>query len=291
MKYILSIILALCMAALLCACGAGEALVEEASLTTVAEPWRDEYTKPTGALTVPYGFNGWDQRQPLLIAEDEANNLYLYGLPGPGGVVLIWEDEASSYSTGYSAWFDWSFRTPHQDMPEMTVLDSNGNKMVVAIKTHAVTGTGVSVYDLHVAEIIPRKYQWTDDWEKIWEDASFDDFDYVFIEGHRFEPEDIQAQIDAVVTWQASGMDDYDTATLTLNDGKQKITGQASMGLLPGSSELDGKPLYTGIINFTVDETGIRLESHVGVCSVTANVHYKDGKFTLTDIALKPNKN
>jgi len=279
--------LAFVLALLLCACGAGEVSVEGSTETT--NSWHNWYSEPaTEALTAARGFNGWDKRQPLLIAEDAANNLYLYGLPEQGGVVLIWNDTSHPHRNGFSAWFEWGFDTPRQFMPEMTAMDVDGDgRKEVVVKTYVRSGTGLSGWDLHVVELHPRKYEWTDDWEKVWEDSSFEDYDRIFAEACTFAEEDIQAQLEKRVsyTWDAAKQQ------VTITDGRNKIVGDIGFDIGEGVGDILD---LSSIVDFSFDEKGIRFEGAVGYpgplyhCKVTANVHYKNGKFTLTDIAIEP---
>jgi len=290
MKQVLCVALAVVLAAGLCACEAGEAAEAK---TTIAEPTTAE------PLSVADSFYEWDQRQPLLIAQDEDNHLYLYGLPGYGWgnerVVLIWYDptktrygESGSYH-GESAYFEWNYFTPHGDVPVMKVFDADGDgEKEVIVKTHAGTGTGVRIYDLHVVELIPRKERW-DEREQawVWEDVSWEDtYERVVFEDHFFAPEDIQAQMDKAISYVI----DAGEGKIILTDGKAQII--RDLPFISQGNE-SHKLDMTNLIDFSFKESSISLEAGIGyqqdgAClgTIIANVNYKNGAFTLTDISL-----
>jgi len=272
MRKVLAGALAIGLAAGLWACG----VVTEEAEPTETRPDLDGFIASqlettTGSTTWPGltaadSFMSWDHRQPLLIAMDEANGLYLYGLPGgAGGVVLIYNDE-NHYLAPYrrnsvSACFDWQFVTGRQFMPEITMMEFDSKQKIVA-KAYSGSGTGISYYYLYVVNPETMNYS-------------------------HFAPEDIRAQLEQAILFSYDAENDQ----ITIGDGRNEIVSDVEFDV----NELWADRLnLTAIVDFNFDEQGIELVASVGFpavfayhCEVTARVNYSNGTFTLSDIAIR----
>jgi len=242
MKQILCAALAVILAMGFCACGAGEVAEEE---TTVEETTaRTETTR--GELSVAGAIAYEDGRQPLLVAADVPNNLYLYGLPNDRLVVMHGTSENFYVST--CAVFDWDYISPRQFMPEIKGMDLDGDgEMEIVVKNYVNWGSGVSVYDLHVLDL-----------------ATLTD--------HHFNA---QVELNKVITYTEMNPEDWENGFITFSDGKHEITQKYTFF-----------STYYHHVDFFFENDDIRLEAVINACLVTARVNFKDGVFTLTDISL-----
>ena len=88
-----------------------------------------------------------------VLAEDREADAVLYGLPlyadaSQETALIRWGDSLAE--------FDWDFLTPRRFLPRMAVMDLDGDgKDELIVLTYVGSGTGVSIYDLHVLEKNP----------------------------------------------------------------------------------------------------------------------------------------
>ena len=87
-----------------------------------------------------------------LLAEAPEADAAFYGLPYSEDThetaLIRWGDSLAE--------FDWDFLTPRRFLPRMAVMDLDGDgKDELIVLTYVGSGTGVSIYDLHVLEKSP----------------------------------------------------------------------------------------------------------------------------------------
>ena len=100
-----------------------------------------------------YDIDGWLRGGTIgLLAEAPEADATFYGLP----------DSEDAHETALIRWgdslaeFDWDFLTPRRFLPRMAVMDLDGDgKDELIVLTYVGSGTGVSIYDLHVLEKNP----------------------------------------------------------------------------------------------------------------------------------------
>ena len=100
-----------------------------------------------------YDIDGWLRGGTIgLLAEAHEAGAAFYGLPY----------SENAHETALIRWgnslaeFDWDFLTPRRFLPRMAVMDLDGDgKDELIVLTYVGSGTGVSIYDLHVLEKNP----------------------------------------------------------------------------------------------------------------------------------------
>lgn len=100
-----------------------------------------------------YDIDGWLRGGTIgLLAEAPEAGAAFYGLPY----------SENAHETALIRWgnslaeFDWDFLTPRRFLPRMAVMDLDGDgKDELIVLTYVGSGTGVSIYDLHVLEKNP----------------------------------------------------------------------------------------------------------------------------------------
>lgn len=102
---------------------------------------------------MPYDIDGWLRGGTIgLLAEAPEAGAAFYGLPYSENAhetaLIRWGDSLAE--------FDWDFLTPRRFLPRMAVMDLDGDgKDELIVLTYVGSGTGVSIYDLHVLEKNP----------------------------------------------------------------------------------------------------------------------------------------
>lgn len=100
-----------------------------------------------------YDIDGWLRGGTIsLLAEAPEADAAFYGLPysedAHETALIRWGDSLAE--------FDWDFLTPRRFLPRMAVMDLDGDeKDELIVLTYVGSGTGVSIYDLHVLEKNP----------------------------------------------------------------------------------------------------------------------------------------
>ena len=100
-----------------------------------------------------YDIDGWLRGGTIgLLAEAPEAGAAFYGLPYSENAhetaLIRWGDSLAE--------FDWDFLTPRRFLPRMAVMDLDGDgKDELIVLTYVGSGTGVSIYDLHVLEKNP----------------------------------------------------------------------------------------------------------------------------------------
>ncbi len=100
-----------------------------------------------------YDIDGWLRGGTIgLLAEAPEADATFYGLPysedAHETALIRWGDSLAE--------FDWDFLTPRRFLPRMAVMDLDGDeKDELIVLTYVGSGTGVSIYDLHVLEKNP----------------------------------------------------------------------------------------------------------------------------------------
>lgn len=100
-----------------------------------------------------YDIDGWLRGGTIgLLAEAPEADAAFYGLPYSEDThetaLIRWGDSLAE--------FDWDFLTPRRFLPRMAVMDLDGDgKDELIVLTYVGSGTGVSIYDLHVLEKSP----------------------------------------------------------------------------------------------------------------------------------------
>ncbi|WP_276353384.1 hypothetical protein [Cohnella caldifontis] len=170
---------------------------------------------------------------------------------------------------------DWNYTTPRQIMPVLSVADydQNGAEELAAI-LNVGSGTGVSVYELHVVE-----------WEGAAEvgDAPFED--------HVFRTEDYLAQLGKVIGFRkaekngewigriAVGGETHDVSLKPFDRefGADKIQNRAGFGSIVGFEADNGKLAISAAIGLVIG--GVAEPQYFG--TVEADVRYASGSFRL----------
>lgn len=102
---------------------------------------------------IRYDIDGWLRGGTIgLLAEAPEAGAAFYGLPYSENAhetaLIRWGDSLAE--------FDWDFLTPRRFLPRMAVMDLDGDgKDELIVLTYVGSGTGVSIYDLHVLEKNP----------------------------------------------------------------------------------------------------------------------------------------
>ena len=100
-----------------------------------------------------YDIDGWLRGGTIgLLAEAPEADAAFYGLPysedAHETALIRWGDSLAE--------FGWDFLTPRRFLPRMAVMDLDGDgKDELIVLTYVGSGTGVSIYDLHVLEKNP----------------------------------------------------------------------------------------------------------------------------------------
>lgn len=196
----------------------------------------------------------------------EAPGAYFYALPRteehPETALIRWGESAAE--------FDWLFATPRQFLPEMYCfdLDGDGEDELVAL-CYSGSGTGVSVYDLHVVEKN--------------EDGTLTDYStFRYAEGGN----PLWEGVSSLLRLERAG----DRTFLILGRELAEVDSAA----LP---EEDREPFTGSTIQFEVfpDERRIRFWGGVDVfpasyvADLSADAAYQDGVFTLSNFHLYGN--
>ena len=133
-----------------------EPISAEAAVTEGRAPAED-YDLPVPREFSPenrqmrYDIDGWLRGGTIgLLAEAPEAGAAFYGLPYSENAhetaLIRWGDSLAE--------FDWDFLTPRRFLPRMAVMDLDGDgKDELIVLTYVGSGTGVSIYDLHVLEI------------------------------------------------------------------------------------------------------------------------------------------
>lgn len=135
-----------------------EPISAEAAVTEGRAPAED-YDLPVPREFSPenrqmrYDIDGWLRGGTIgLLAEAPEAGAAFYGLPYSENAhetaLIRWGDSLAE--------FDWDFLTPRRFLPRMAVMDLDGDgKDELIVLTYVGSGTGVSIYDLHVLEKNP----------------------------------------------------------------------------------------------------------------------------------------
>lgn len=100
-----------------------------------------------------YDIDSWLRGGTIgLLAEAPEAGVAFYGLPYSENAhetaLIRWGDGLAE--------FDWDFLTPRRFLPRMAVMDLDGDgKDELIVLTYVGSGTGISIYDLHVLEKNP----------------------------------------------------------------------------------------------------------------------------------------
>ena len=135
-----------------------EPISSEAAVTEGRAP-ADDYDLPVPREFSPenrqmrYDIDGWLRGGTIgLLAEAPEAGAAFYGLPYSENAhetaLIRWGDSLAE--------FGWDFLTPRRFLPRMAVMDLDGDgKDELIVLTYVGSGTGVSIYDLHVLEKNP----------------------------------------------------------------------------------------------------------------------------------------
>lgn len=197
----------------------------------------------------------------------EAPGAYFYALPRteehPETALILWGASAAE--------FDWLFSTPRMFLPEMYCFDFDGDEEdELLVLCYSGSGTGVSVWDLHVVE----KH----------EDGTLTDYStFYYAEGGN----PLWEGVSALLRLERMG----DRAFLILGRELAEVDPAA----LP---EEDREPSVGDSIQFEIFPEGRRVRFWGGVdvrptsyiADLSADVAYHDGTFTLSNLHLYGNE-
>ena len=214
-----------------------------------------------------YNMDDWIRSGTVgILAESPDGNAAFYGLPfpadGQGGhetALIRWGDSLAE--------FDWYFVTPRMYLPQMAVMDLDGDgEDELVIMTYYGSGTGASAYELHVLEKNPdgtlTDYAMP---EKLWQEQIPPLLQYVSTDGRNF----------LILGRELVEISPEQIPPVIPEEHLNVSTGFiANFRLLPEENAVQ----FLG----AVDLGGI---AHY-VAEYTANVGYQDGVFTLSDFHL-----
>ena len=113
----------------------------------------ENYELPPSMADPRYNAEGWIRGGVVgFLAEAPEADAAFYAAPyqanGESPALIRWGDSLAE--------FDWDFLTPRRFLPRMAVMDLDGDgKDELIVLTYVGSGTGVSIYDLHVLEKNP----------------------------------------------------------------------------------------------------------------------------------------
>lgn len=206
--------------------------------------------------TVIKSYDEYENTEYPLLAEDSVNNTQLYGIK-PQGAVL--------FKDGKKQIFDWSCLTPRGILPEITMADFDGDGLSeIGVNLYWASGTGMSIEQLYILK--PSK------------DDSGNDY---FVD-YQFTADDYAVQLAEILQHSY----DSENKILTLQVQDKIYTIQLSQGFQYMN--------YVDIVQFRFDNNKIKAIFPLGIVqegvvaeygygSLTADVEYRNSKFTLTN--------
>ncbi len=194
----------------------------------------------------------------------EAEDAAFYGLPYPSGEQMA-EDRTALIRWGDSlAEFDWYFVTPRMYLPLMAVMDLDGDGVdELTVLTYSGSGTGVSIYNLHVLEKNPdgsiTAYTMPD---SLWQEQLSPMLQLDQTDGK------------AVLIWGEDRLE-FDPKWIPAGDTELSTGYIAEFQLLPDENTV----LLQGAVDLW--------QTIAYVAQYTADVAFKDGVFTLSQYHLQ----
>ncbi|WP_127534391.1 hypothetical protein [Paenibacillus kobensis] len=167
--------------------------------------------------------------------------------------------------------FDWLYDTPRMVMPQLQLSDYDGDKKEeLAAVTYVGSGTGLSIYELHMLEGIGDEAPYLD---------------------HVFAEKDYLAQLSQALAFKKVMKDGVLYGQITIGGqkyevsladfqkgyGEEKIADKLGFGAIIQFQAEQGKLAFTAAVGLFID--GVAEPQYIG--SVEANVTYKSGKFKL----------
>jgi len=266
MKKLLAMVLVLAgLSAILFACekaeleeptttGTTESLNEPENQTSEdRETYEQWLQRHKGPLPIDDNYSYWDPRMPHLMAQDAENEAYLYGFNnatfGGSGALLLYK--------GSPCYLDWDYYVLQYSYPDMKVADFDGDgKPEIAL--NILTGKGVGWSPERLIVVVPKP--------PVAEHIHFDVY--------YFDPNDMRKQIDAVITVEE--IHSEDGILVRVSDGKKTVTEPAY-----------AMASFEEHVRFSFEDDRIHMRAFASNNgNVTADVQFKNGMFTLKNIAL-----
>lgn len=185
--------------------------------------------------------------------------------------------------------FNWNYMTPREILPQMHIADFDGDgtdELMVILSMGS--GTGVSVYELHIVDIY-QKPQGAGALLEIRKAEAFRD--------SCFKAEDYKAQLDQAVRFTTYTKDKELRADVDIADAK------SSLSLAEFQENDYGKvneqPVFGTVVGFSTEKNRLKAEFGLGLTAerlpwpnyvgkVLADVDYGDGQFTLANLRFEP---
>ncbi len=194
--------------------------------------------------------------QPFpLVAADYDEDTYLYAVS---------YEQAVLRHKGISKAFDWIVTTPRFYLPQINVHDYNGDgSKDIAISLYVGSGTGLSIYELHIVEVVDGQF-----------------VDNVFL------PEDYLKQIGDAVSYKVDG------STLKISTEANNI----DIDITEWSKQSGIELAYGNIVEFALaDDGAITMKALLGITTkksvdpmyfaeLSAEVVYEKGTFNISNI-------
>lgn len=218
---------------------------------------------PAARYTPRYDMTDWSRGGILdILAEAPEGDAAFYALP-------YFEDRHETALlrwSGSMAEFDWNFVTPREFLPEMACFDIDGDgedELIAAC--YSGSGTGVSIYELHVVEKNP--------------DGTLTDYAM---------PDSLwQDQVPPLLEYLRTGERNF----LVL--GRQLVELDPEIPEWASEDRMEPSTGWIAEFCFLTNKNAVQLWGAVDlwrttnyVASYTANVGYRDGVFTLSDFCL-----
>lgn len=227
----------------------------------------------------------WTPNQALYpegnkLAEIPERQIALYNGDGEGVRLVV----GNTWRT-----YNWNYMTPRGILPQMQVADFDGNgtdELMVILSMGS--GTGVSVYELHIVDIY-QKPQGAGALPEIRKAEAFRD--------SCFKADDYKTQLDQAVRFTAYTKHKELRADVAIADAKSSLSLAEFQDNDYG--KVNEQPVFGMVVGFSVEKNRLKAEFGLGLTAerlpwpnyvgkVLADVDYRDGQFTLVNLRFEP---
>lgn len=185
--------------------------------------------------------------------------------------------------------YNWNYMTPREILPQMHVADFDGDGMEELMVIMSMgSGTGVSVYELHIVDIY-QKSQGVGALPEIRKAEAFRD--------SCFKAEDYKAQLNQAVKLTTYTKDKELRADVAISDAKSSLSLAEFQDNDYG--KVNEQPVFGTVVGFSVEKNRLKAEFGLGLTAerlpwpnyvgkVLADVDYGEGQFTLANLRFEP---
>lgn len=242
--------------------------IAEASLNDANE------AKVEGSLPAFHTDNEYQDAQELqsmLLAEIPDKNIRLYSKPDDGVALHIGEAKQE---------YDWLYMTPRSIYPVMELqdFDMDGSEELAVILSIG-SGTGISVEQLRIVEMDDKSLQ--------------SGTDQPFAQDFAFKEVDYAAQINELVGFTLVEKNEEWFGIIKIED--QVDTVSLATYASPEGGAIHEQLAFGSIVSFYIEDHALKMELGVGITqdkvaipiyfgSINADVNYKEGAFSLTNL-------